>query len=174
MATHTFMLNSGADADAPDACSSGTLRAVSGSRTAPRTAAGQKAAQRRRARVAGVRRPASGVLPSGNRTGAVVTADRGDQIADREFAPGRWARLVTTVSLASAAIIVTVFVVSAGATQSITDVTVRSGDSLWSIAQQAEPGADPRSVVEQIKKMNALDGDAVMIGAVLKVPTAGR
>jgi hypothetical protein len=168
MAAHTLMLDSGVlgvlnrpMAPRPDAAPIAV----------PRTAAGAKAAQRRRARIAGVRRPPSGVLPSSHRTSAVVTADRGDQVADRVFGLGRWGRLVTTVSLVATSVIVGVALLSTGATQRITDVTVGPGDSLWSIARHAEPGADPRSVVEQIKQLNSLDGDAVMIGAVLKVPT---
>lgn len=140
---------------------------------APRTAAGVKAARRRRARLAGVRGPASGLLPSSNRTSAVVTADHGDQIAERGFGPGRWVRLGTSLSLVAAAVIVTVSLVSTGTTRGIAEVTVGAGDSLWSIAQHAQPGADPRLLVEQIKRLNSLHGDAVMIGAVLEVPTAG-
>lgn len=167
MAAYTSML----DWDAQEFCPpEAAPRAVS----APRTAAGAKAVQRRRARTAGVRRPASGVLPSSNRTSAVVTADHGDQMADREFDMGRWGRLVATLSLVASSVVVAVFLLSAGATPGIADVTVRSGDSLWSIAEQSEPSADPRSVVDQIKQMNALDGDAVVVGVVLKVPTAGR
>ena len=143
------------------------------SHPAPRTAAGQRAARRRRARIAGVRRPPSGVVPSSNRTAAVVTADRGDQVADREFAMGRWARLAATVSLVAAAIVFGVFMVTSGGAATVGDVTVQSGDTLWSIAQQADPNADPRAVIEQIRQLNGLDGDVVAAGAVLKVPTHG-
>ena len=139
---------------------------------APRTAAGRRAAQRRRARTAGVRRPPAGVLPSSTRTAAVVTADRGDQVAEREFSMGRWARLATTVSLAAATVILAVVMLSSGGSATIADVTVQSGDTLWSIAQQADPGADPRSVIEQIRQLNGLDGDVVAAGAVLRVPTS--
>ncbi|SDP12731.1 LysM domain-containing protein [Nakamurella panacisegetis] len=140
---------------------------------APRTAAGQRAVSRRRARTVGVRRPPSGLLPSSHRTSAVVTADRGDQVVEREFAMGRWARLTTTVSLAAAAVIVAVAMLSSAQAAAVVDVTVHPGDTLWSIAQQADPDADPSSVIDQIRRLNGLDGDVVAAGAVLKVPTAG-
>lgn len=140
---------------------------------APRTAAGRRAAQRRRARTVGTRRPPAGVLPSSNRTSAVVTADRGDQVVERDFAMGRWARLVTTVSLAAAAVVVAVVMLSPGGSTTVRDVTVQTGDTLWSIAQQSDPGADPRSVVDQIRQLNGLGGDLVAVGVVLHVPTAG-
>ncbi|MDQ2690112.1 MAG: LysM peptidoglycan-binding domain-containing protein [Chloroflexota bacterium] len=40
-------------------------------------------------------------------------------------------------------------------------VTVASGDSLWGIAADIAPGADPRDVVDAIVRLNALDGPIV-------------
>ena len=141
---------------------------------APRTEAGRRAAQRRRARVAADRRPPSGVLPSSTRTAAVVTADHGDEVDRREFRVGRWTRLVSTLSVLAAGAILGVVLLSSGGSEVIGQVTVTPGDTLWSIAQQADPGADTRAVVDRIKDLNGLGSDAIAAGAVLQVPTAGH
>jgi LysM repeat protein len=49
-------------------------------------------------------------------------------------------------------------------------VVVQPGQSLWSIAVQAEPQADPRAVVQQIIQYNALGSDVVAPGESLWVP----
>lgn len=114
------------------------------------------------------------MLPSTHRTAAVVSADRGEDVDDREFRMGRWARLTCTVLLLGAGTLVAVVLLSSGWPQVIGQVTVAPGDSLWSIAQRSDPGVDPRSVVRQIKQLNALDGDSIAIGVVLKVPTTAK
>jgi LysM domain len=52
----------------------------------------------------------------------------------------------------------------------LTQVVVRPGQSLWSIAAAAEPSADPRIVVQQIMAVNALSGTVVHAGELLWVP----
>lgn len=49
-------------------------------------------------------------------------------------------------------------------------VTVLAGESLWTIAQDVAPSADPRDVVDQIVRLNALDGTTVSAGQRLSVP----
>ncbi|MEV8266481.1 LysM peptidoglycan-binding domain-containing protein [Microbacterium sp. NPDC076911] len=49
-------------------------------------------------------------------------------------------------------------------------VTVGSGDSLWSIAEEVAPAADPRDVVDAIVRLNALDSANVLVGQRLAVP----
>lgn len=49
-------------------------------------------------------------------------------------------------------------------------VVVQPGQSLWSIAEQAEPAADPRTVIQQIIQYNALGSDVVAPGESLWVP----
>jgi LysM domain-containing protein len=49
-------------------------------------------------------------------------------------------------------------------------VVVQPGQSLWSIAEQAEPHADPRTVIQQIIQYNALGSDVVAPGESLWVP----
>ena len=49
-------------------------------------------------------------------------------------------------------------------------VAVAAGDSLWSIAQEIAPQADPRDVVDAIVRLNALDGVTVSAGQQLAIP----
>jgi len=53
---------------------------------------------------------------------------------------------------------------------SFSEVTVMSGDTLWSIAEDVAPHADPRDVVAAISRLNALDGGAVAAGQRLAIP----
>src|SRR4051812_40290303 len=46
-------------------------------------------------------------------------------------------------------------------------VTVRAGDSLWSIATRVAPGRDPRAEVAVLQRANHLDGVTVVPGQVL-------
>ena len=54
--------------------------------------------------------------------------------------------------------------------QNLTSVVVHPGQTLWSIASQAEPTADPRAVMQQIIELNALRGTSVVPGQRLWVP----
>ena len=54
--------------------------------------------------------------------------------------------------------------------RNLTRVIVQPGESLWTIATQAEPAADPRSVVQQIIDLNALGGTSIQPGQRLWVP----
>jgi len=54
--------------------------------------------------------------------------------------------------------------------QSLTSVVVHPGQTLWSIALQAEPSADPRVVMQEIIDLNALQGSSVEPGQRLWVP----
>jgi hypothetical protein len=54
--------------------------------------------------------------------------------------------------------------------QNLTSVVVHPGQTLWSIASQAEPNADPRVVIQQIIDINALRGTSVEPGQRLWVP----
>jgi hypothetical protein len=49
-------------------------------------------------------------------------------------------------------------------------VIVRPGQSLWTIATQAAPTADPRSVIQEIIDINALGGTSIQPGQRLWVP----
>jgi LysM domain len=52
----------------------------------------------------------------------------------------------------------------------VAKVEVRPGQSLWSLAESYDPGADPRLVVQQIQQLNSMAGDQVQPGEVLWVP----
>jgi nucleoid-associated protein YgaU len=54
--------------------------------------------------------------------------------------------------------------------QGMTQVVVRPGDTLWSVASAAEPSADTWAVIQQIINANALSGDAIHAGQLLWVP----
>lgn len=49
-------------------------------------------------------------------------------------------------------------------------VTVAAGESLWSIAEEVAPHADPRDVVDAIVRLNALGGATVSAGQELAIP----
>jgi hypothetical protein len=54
--------------------------------------------------------------------------------------------------------------------RSLTAVVVRPGESLWSIAERSQPGADPRVVVQELIDLNGLHGSAVQAGERLWMP----
>ena len=53
---------------------------------------------------------------------------------------------------------------------SMRQLVVQPGQSLWSIAAEAEPAADPRVVTQQIIQFNALSSQVVVPGERLWVP----
>jgi len=98
--------------------------------------------------------------------------------------PLRLTRRGRVVIAAAAAILVAVVsLVAAGAVQAtshslpprvarqnLSQVVVRPGQSLWSVAESADPHADTRLVVQQIIELNGLTGDVVAAGQRLWVP----
>lgn len=81
--------------------------------------------------------------------------------------------LATAVAVASVALVALAWLSaprsatgSAGATVPAT-VTVRAGDSLWSIAERIAPGTDPRAEVANLQRANRLDGARLQPGQVL-------
>jgi hypothetical protein len=54
--------------------------------------------------------------------------------------------------------------------QGMRQVVVQPGQTLWTLAAQAEPGADPRVVIPQIVSANALAGATIFPGEQLWVP----
>ncbi len=51
----------------------------------------------------------------------------------------------------------------------VSSLTVRRGQTLWSIARQIAPEQDPRDVIARIKKDNRLQGSHLAAGQVLKI-----
>ena len=56
------------------------------------------------------------------------------------------------------------------ARQNLAQVVVSPGQSLWSVAESADPGQDTRAVIQQIIDLNSLNGDTVFAGQRLWVP----
>jgi LysM domain len=52
----------------------------------------------------------------------------------------------------------------------MTQIVVRPGQTLWSIASAAQPSTDPRIVIQQIIDTNALGGNTIRAGQLLWVP----
>jgi hypothetical protein len=50
-------------------------------------------------------------------------------------------------------------------------VTVQAGQSLWQLAGEIAPSADPRDVVADIVHLNQLDGSDLQPGQQLAIPT---
>jgi hypothetical protein len=98
--------------------------------------------------------------------------------------PLRLTRRGRVVVAAMAALLVAVVsLIAAGAAQAtshsaprlaaghnLTQAVVRPGQSLWSVAESADPDADTRLVIQQIVQLNSLNGDIVFAGQRLWVP----
>ena len=59
--------------------------------------------------------------------------------------------------------------VSASADE-FTTVLVEPGDTLWSIALEVAPTSDPRDVVDEIVRLNALGSSSVVAGQSIAIP----
>lgn len=49
-------------------------------------------------------------------------------------------------------------------------VSVRSGDTLWSLAQKYAPNTDPRNWIDQVTVMNNLGSVGILVGQRIAVP----
>ena len=111
-------------------------------------------------------------------------AARSGRPRDTPVAPLRLTRRGRVVVALAAALLVTlVSLLLAGVAQATNDgpspraarenlvqVIVRPGQSLWSVAESADPGQDTRAVIQQIIDLNSLTGDTVFAGQQLRVP----
>ena len=59
---------------------------------------------------------------------------------------------------------------TAAAAPRFEQATVRPGESLWSVAQRIAPEHDTREVVQQIQRLNDLDGAHLRVGQLLLLP----
>lgn len=48
---------------------------------------------------------------------------------------------------------------------------VQAGDSLWSIAVRMSEGTDPRMIVDAIERANGIEGQPIVPGQRLRIPT---
>lgn len=87
---------------------------------------------------------------------------------------GRWERLALTVLVGATLVLVAIrlFAALTAGPEASTDVTVKPGDTLWSIATDAAPDRDPRAVIDEIRRLNQVTGDVVRAGEVLRVPAS--
>src|SRR6266487_3037213 len=111
-------------------------------------------------------------------------AARSGRPRDTPVAPLRLTRRGRVVVAMAAALLVTVVsLLLAGVAQATNDgpspraarenlvqVIVRPGQSLWSVAESADPDQDTRAVLQQIIDLNSLNGDTVFAGQQLWVP----
>lgn len=51
-------------------------------------------------------------------------------------------------------------------------VVVQPGESLWSVAREVAPQADPRETVLRLRELNHLSSDSVEVGQALVVPVS--
>lgn len=49
-------------------------------------------------------------------------------------------------------------------------ITVQTGDTLWGIASRLQDGGDPRRLVEEMRRLNDLDGAGLYPGQRLRLP----
>jgi LysM domain len=82
------------------------------------------------------------------------------------------ALLVTVISLlaASAAEATNHALPPGAARQNLVRLVVSPGQSLWSVAESADPDQDTRAVIQQIVELNGLSSDVVFAGQQLWVP----
>ncbi len=79
--------------------------------------------------------------------------------------------ILTVVSLAASGAQAANHGQPGGGYQGMHQIVVRPGESLWSIAERAEPTADPRLVVAQIMTANSMtSSSALQAGELLWVP----
>ena len=111
-------------------------------------------------------------------------AARSGRQRDTPVAPLRLTRRGRVVIAIAAALLVTmVSLLLAGVAQATNDgpspraarenlvqVIVRPGQSLWSVAESADPDQDTRAVIQQIIDLNSLNGDTVLAGQRLWIP----
>lgn len=105
--------------------------------------------------------------------GGVLRRVRADEMPDG-YRMGRWARLAITVTVLTAAAVLTVSLAAGSGPTRMVDVTVGPGDTLWSIATVAAPDRDPRAVIDEIRELNDVPGTVLPVGVVLRVPVSAE
>jgi hypothetical protein len=124
------------------------------------------------------------VRHAGSTTRRDTPAARSGRPRDTPVAPLRLTRRGRVVVALAAALLATlVSLLLAGVAQATNDgpspraarenlvqVIVRPGQSLWSVAESADPEQDTRAVIQQIIDLNSLNGETVFAGQQLWVP----
>jgi hypothetical protein len=127
---------------------------------------------------------AGGLVPGRSASRSPV-AGRADAAARTPIKLTRRGRVVlgVLIGLAVAAVAIAIWFAVAGQAQassqvgprtpvgnSVSRVVVRPGETLWGIAAQADPAADPRTVIPEIVDLNSLSSTSLQVGQVLLVP----
>ena len=130
-------------------------------------------------------RPAGAPVSVSGATPAVIPGATPAAVPGATYgAPLRLTRRGRVVVSAVAALLVTVMSLLAagaaqatnhgpsprGARQNLVQVVVRPGQSLWSVAESADPDQVTRAIIQQIIDLNSLSGDTVAAGQQLWVP----
>ncbi|MCJ1713657.1 LysM peptidoglycan-binding domain-containing protein [Microbacterium sp. M1A1_1b] len=87
--------------------------------------------------------------------------------------------VLTTLAALPLLVVVALFALnggqaSAGNTAGHSDfqtVTIQPGETLWQLAEQTAPNADPRDFVQDVISLNALDGSGLQAGEQIAIPT---
>jgi len=58
-----------------------------------------------------------------------------------------------------------------GSTAVVETVTIEAGQSLWQLAEQIAPTADPRDVIDEVLSFNNLNSSSLQQGQQLAIPT---
>jgi nucleoid-associated protein YgaU len=85
-------------------------------------------------------------------------------------APSRALVIISTFVVALVLLLAS-SVMAAGPELETVDYRVRSGDTLWTIAEEVSPDEDVRGVVSEIRHLNDLDTSLIIPGETLVVPT---
>ncbi len=85
-------------------------------------------------------------------------------------APSRFLVIISTFVVALVLLLAS-SVMAAGPEPETVDYRVRSGDTLWTIAEEVAPvGHDVRGVIAEIRDLNEMDSSIIQAGQTLLVP----
>jgi len=59
---------------------------------------------------------------------------------------------------------------AAGSSTQFQTVTIEPGETLWQLAEETAPNADPRDFVQDVVSLNALDGSGLQAGEQIAIP----
>jgi len=89
-------------------------------------------------------------------------------------APSRFLVIISTF-VAALVLLLASSVMAAGPEPETANYRVRSGDTLWAVAEVvADDDADIRDVIAQIRDLNELDSSLIAPGQTLLVPAGGE
>lgn len=110
---------------------------------------------------------------------AIVPARTASPVATRIRLTRRGRRLVVALATLPLAVGIGFAALSGGSalasgeaagTVGFETVTVMPGDTLWAIAEDVAPTTDPRTVINEIQKLNALSTGSLQVGQQLAIP----